>query len=65
MLEPFRIFNDCSSLSKLWNTKVLEKNTKFNGAYSRNNWPKLKDGVNGINLDEYVNDNMYVNMVII
>ena len=65
MLEPFRIFNGSSSLSKLWNTKVLEKNTKFNGAYSRNNWPKLKDGVNGINLDEYVNDNMYVNMVII
>ena len=51
MLEPFRIFNGSSSLSKLWNTKVLEKNTKFNGVYSGNNWPKLKDGVNGINLD--------------
>ena len=26
---------------------------KFNGVYSRNNWPKIKDGAYLINLDEF------------
>ena len=26
---------------------------KFNGVYSRNNLPKIKDGINVINRDEY------------
>ena len=33
---------------------VIPKNEpKFNGAYSRNNLPKVKDGPYVINLDEY------------
>ena len=30
-----------------------QNKSKFNGVYSRNNLPKLKDGVYVINLDEY------------
>ena len=30
-----------------------QKKPKFNGLYSRNNLPKMKDGVYAINLDEY------------
>ena len=33
--------------------KYYQKKLKFNGVYSRNNLPKIKDGVYVINLDEY------------
>ena len=33
--------------------KCYAKEPKFNGVYSRNNLPKLKDGTYVINLDEY------------
>ena len=62
LLEQVMICNFASSFNKFWNTKVLsrkraakfEKNkSKFNGAYSRNNLPKIMDGTHVINLDEY------------
>ena len=31
--------------------KYYQNEPKFNGAYSRNNLPKIKDGSNVINLD--------------
>ena len=33
--------------------KYYQKKLKFNGVYSRNNLPKIKDGVYVINLNEY------------
>ena len=33
--------------------KHYQNEAKFNGAYSRNELPKIKDGANAINLDEY------------
>ena len=33
--------------------KYYQNEPKFNGAYSRNNLPKIEDGSNVINLDEY------------
>ena len=33
--------------------KYYQKKLKFNGVYSRNNLPKIKDGVYIINLDQY------------
>ena len=33
--------------------KYYQKEPKFNGAYSRNNLPKIKDGAYVINLDEF------------
>ena len=33
--------------------KYYQKEPKFNGVYSRNNLPKVKDGAYVINLDEY------------
>ena len=33
--------------------KYYQNEPKFNGAYSRNNLPKIKDGASVINLDEY------------
>ena len=33
--------------------KYYQNETKFNGVYSRNNFPKTKDVVHVINLDEY------------
>ena len=53
-MEQVRIFNATSALNKFWNTKVLSKKTpKFNGVYSRNNLPKIKDGAYVSNFDEY------------
>ena len=46
-------FNATSSFNKFSNTKVLSKWTYFNGVYSRNDLPKIKDGAYGINLDEF------------
>ena len=31
-----------------------QNKSKFNGVYSRNNLPKIKDGANLINLDEFI-----------
>ena len=33
--------------------KYYQNESKFNGVYSRNNLPKIKDGACIINLDEY------------
>ena len=33
--------------------KYYQNEPKFNGVYSRDNLPKIKDGVYVINLDEY------------
>ena len=33
--------------------KYYQNEPKFNGFYTRNNLPKIKDGANIINLDEY------------
>ena len=33
--------------------KYCKNEARFNGVYSRNNWPKIKDGAYTINLDEY------------
>ena len=33
--------------------KYYQNQPKFNGVYSRNNLPKIKDGTFVINLDEY------------
>ena len=33
--------------------KYYQNEPKFNGVYSRNNLPKIKDGMYVINLDEY------------
>ena len=33
--------------------KYYQKESKFNGVYSRNNLPKIKDGAYIISLDEY------------
>ena len=33
--------------------KYYKKEPKFNGVYSRNNLPEIKDGAYVINLDEY------------
>ena len=51
-LEQTRIFNATPSFNKISDTKVLSKWTYFNGVYSRNDLPKIKDGAYGINLDE-------------
>ena len=33
--------------------KYYQNKPKFNGVYSRNNLPKIKDGAYAVNLDEY------------
>ena len=33
--------------------KYYEKESRFNGVYSRDNLPKIKDGANVINLDQH------------
>ena len=47
------IFNTASSFNKLWNSKILSKDARFTGVYSRDNLPKIKDGAYVINLDEH------------
>ena len=43
------IFNAASSFNKIWITKP-----RFNGFYSRNNLPKIKNEAYVINLDEFL-----------
>ena len=47
------IFNSASSFNRFWNTKCYQNEPRFNGVYSRDNLPKLKDGAYIINPDEY------------
>ena len=46
-----RIFNAASTNSEI--QKYYQNESRFNDVYSRNNLPKIKDGVYVINLDEY------------
>ena len=49
-METKLVFNDDSSFNK----EYYQNEPRFNGAYSRNNFPKkIKDGTYVINLDEY------------
>ena len=43
--------------------KCYQNEPKFNGVYSRNNLPKIKDGTYVINLDEFksIGTHLYVN----
>ena len=41
------------SLTNFEIKKYYQNEPQFNGAYSRNNLPKIKDGAYVINLDEY------------
>ena len=40
-------------LSNFEKQKYYQNEPKFNGSYSRNNLPKIKDGIYLVNLDEY------------
>ena len=40
-------------LSNFEKQKYYQSEPKFNGSYSRNNLPKIKDGIYLVNLDEY------------
>ena len=53
LLKQVRIFNAASSFNKFEIQKYYENEPNFNGVYSRNNLPKIKDGAYVINLDEY------------
>ena len=47
------IFNSASSLTNFEIQKYYRNEPRFNGVYSRDNLPKIKDGPYIINLDEY------------
>ena len=50
-LELVRIFNVVSSFKNFEIQKCYQNEPKFNGVYSRNNLPKIKDEACIINLD--------------
>ena len=50
-LEQVRIFNATSSFKKIEIQKSYQNELKFNGVYSRNNLPKIKDRAYVINLN--------------
>ena len=52
-LEQDKIFNASSSFGNFEIKKYYQNKPKFNGVYSRNNSPKLKDGTYVINLDGF------------
>ena len=52
-LEQDKIFNASSSFGNFEIKKYYQNKPKFNGVYSRNNSPKIKDEVYVINLDKY------------
>ena len=52
-LERAQIFNVASPLTNFEIWKYYRNEHKFNGAYSRNNLPKTKDGAYVINLEEF------------
>ena len=52
-LKQARIFISPHFLKKFEIQKYYQNKPKFNGAYSRYNLPKIKDGAYVINLDDY------------
>ena len=52
-LEQAKIFSAVSSFKKIFIKKYDQSEPKFNGVYSRNNSPEIKDRVYLINLDEF------------
>ena len=53
LLEQVRIFNVAYPLKNFEIQKYYQNRSIFNGVYSRNSLPKIKDGAYVINLDEY------------
>ena len=53
LLEQVRIFNAPHPLTNFEIQKYYQNEPKFNGVYSRNNLPKVKDEAFVTNLDEY------------
>ena len=49
----WKIFIPLHPLTNFEIQKYYENQPKFNGVYSRNNLPKIRDGAYIINLDEY------------
>ena len=52
-LEQTRILETALYFNIFWNRNLLSNEPKFNGFYSRDSLPKIKDGANVINLDEF------------
>ena len=52
-LELVRNFNVGSPFNNFPKKKFSENEPKFNGVYSRNNLPKIRDGAYLTNLDEF------------
>ena len=50
--QKVRIFNALNPLTNYEIQKYYQNESKFNGIYSRNNLPKIKDKAYVINLDE-------------
>ena len=50
--QKVRIFNPLNPLTNYEIQKYYQNESKFNGVYSRNNLPKIKDKAYLINLDE-------------
>ena len=46
-------FNAASSFNQFWNTKYYQKESRFNGVFSRGNLPTIKDGAYIIHLDKH------------
>ena len=53
IIRQVTIFNAVSSFNKFWHTKYYQNKSKFYGVYSRNNLPKIKDGMYVINFCVY------------
>ena len=51
-LQLLKIFNVASSLTN-FEMQKFQNEPKFNGVYSINNLPKMKDGVYVINFEEF------------
>ena len=52
-MSKFEHVNTASSLTNFETQKYYQNESKSNGAYSRNNLSKIKDGGYIINLDEF------------
>ena len=52
-IEQFRSFNTVSPLTNFEIQKFYQNKPKYNGVYSKNNLPKIKNGVYVINLNEH------------
>ena len=51
-----KIYDSFSSFSKLWNSNAL---SRFNGDFSRDNLPNIKDGAYVISFDKYADTGIY------